>query len=72
MSATVSSPVCPIPVKTGLAARGHGPGDDLGLEGGQVRPRSAAAHHGDDVAVAPAERRQRPGDGRRRTGALHA
>ena len=55
-----------------LGRRGHRPGDGLGLEGGQVRPRSPAAHHGDHVAVTPAECRQRPGDGRRRAGALHA
>ena len=37
-----------------LGGSGHRPRHDLGLEGGQVRPRAAAAHHGDDVAVAPA------------------
>ena len=66
MSATVSSPVWPIPVKTGLVAVGHGPRHHLGLERGEVGPRATAADHGDDVAVAPAQRRERPGDGGRR------
>ena len=71
MSATVSSPVCPIPVKTGLVAAATARATTSDLEGGQVRPRSPAADHGDDVAVAPAEHRQRAGDGGRRTGPLH-
>ena len=71
MSATVSSPVCPMPVKTGLLARRHGAGHDLGLERGQVRPGTAAAHQGDDVAVTAAQEAQRPGDGRRRVRPLH-
>jgi hypothetical protein len=44
----------------------------LVLEGSQVCSRSPTAHHGDDVAVAPAEGGDRPGDGGRRTGALHS
>ena len=55
-----------------LGRAGHGPGHDLGLEGGEVGPRSPAADHRDDVAVAPAEHLQGPGDGGRRAGPLHA
>ena len=54
-----------------LGGRGDGAGHDLGLEGGQVRSRSAAAHQGDDVAVAAAQEAQGPGDGRRRVRPLH-
>ncbi len=65
-SATVSSPLWPMPVNTGLADAGHGPRHDLGLERGEVRPGAAAADDGDDVAVAPRQHGQRAGDGRRR------
>ena len=71
MSASVSSPVCPMPVKTGLVAVGDRPDDRFVLEGRQVRPRSPTAHDRDDVAVAPAEGGDRPGYGGRRAGALH-
>ena len=71
MSATRLVPGVPDARKDRLGRTRDRADDRFVLEGGQVRPRSAAAHDGDDVAVAPAQRRDGPGDGRRRTGALH-
>ena len=60
MSATDSSPVWPMPVQTGLARRGDGAGHQLGVEGGQIRLRSAAPDHDHEIAVGAAQRTRSP------------
>ena len=55
-----------------VRAGGDGPGHDLGVERGQVRPGTTPAHHQDHVQLAPAERAYGRGHHLRRPLALDA
>ena len=71
MSATDRSPVCPIPVQTGIGQSGDGPGHGLGVEGHQVGFGSPATHEHHQITGGTSERRDPAGQRARRGGSLH-